>query len=70
MGSTATLFRRLWSCGICSRPRRSAISDVSLGLCTLTGAAEFRAPVLEELSEDWRLIVTTEAEEKELERDE
>ena len=66
----ATLLLRLWSCGIGSRSTLNAISDVSFGVCVPIGTAEFRAPVLDELSEPARFTVTTDAEEKEFERDE
>lgn len=68
--STATLFLRLLSCDIGSRESLSAISEVSVGLCAFIGRAEFRAPVPDELSEPVRFTVTTDAEERELVRDE
>lgn len=69
-GSTATLFLRLWSCDIGSRPSRRAMSDVSPGLCDLIGTVEFLAPVLVELSEPVRLTVTTDDEDREFDREE
>lgn len=70
VASTATLFLLVRSCGNCSRPTRSAISDVSPGLCARIGRAEFLDPVPEELREAVRFTVTTDAEEKELDREE
>ena len=69
-GSTARLFLRLRSCDMGSRPTRNAISDVSPGLCGPIGAVEFLAPVLDELSEPVRLMVTTEEEDREPDREE
>lgn len=69
--STATLCLRLCSWRGAGSPfSRRAISDVSLGLCVVAGTAELLAPVLVELSEPVRLIVTTDADETEFEREE
>ena len=70
VGSTATLLLRLLSCDIGSRESLSAIRDVSVVLCTFIGTIEFRAPAPEELSDPLRFTVTTDAEDRELERDE
>lgn len=70
VGSTATLFLRLWSCGMGSRPTLSAMIDVSVGLCTFIGTAEFRSPGLVELSEPVRFTVTTDVRESDLDLDE
>lgn len=69
VGSTATLLLRLKSCGTRSRPTRSAIKALSLGLCDLIGTADALAPVLDELSEPVRLMVETEDDDKEFERE-
>lgn len=45
-------------------------AEGSLGLCALTGPAEVRTPVLEELRDALRLTVTVEAEDSEFEREE
>lgn len=68
--STATLCTRLCSCDIESRPSRCATEFGSLGLCDLTGPAEVRTPVLDELRDPVRFTVTTDAEDKEFEREE
>ncbi|KAI7288153.1 hypothetical protein KC345_g297 [Hortaea werneckii] len=63
------LLLRLKSCGTRSRPTRSAVKALSLGLCDLIGTADALAPVLDELSEPVRLMVDTEDDDKEFERE-
>ena len=46
------------------------MSEVSPGPCIPIGRVELRAPVLDELRDAVRFTVTTDAEEKEFEREE